>query len=468
MAEEGGRRDVPGFLAGVGRLLVAGVPALLAGPCLLLDPVAATAQPVPRADSLFAVGMAYFQRGRFGEAAGRLETAAELRPHSSRRAYNAAVAHGRAGQPDRALRWLRRVADLGAYHPLDVRAFDALRERPGYEELVKRFEEILRPVARGSPAFRIGPPDLLPTSLAHDPVEDVFYLGSSYRRQILRIDPSTGGATEMAPRQGARPWSVLGLAVDAGRRELWVTSCNLGRGMPMAEPEPESVGRTVVHRFPLGGAGPPRTYAAGSAGDSVCFNDVAVREDGTVFLSAGEDGVHRIRPGPDRLELLVGGPGLRARGLDLSPDGSVLYFSNGDRGPIRVEIATGHTEPLELPEGVTLNGTVDLHAREGSLVAIQPGHSPPRVVQAFLDPSGRRVKSIRVLDSNHPAYAGPASGTTVADTLYYVATGQLRRAFGPDGSLRFDALVPNVVLATPLPPGPDAPRPASATEGPGR
>ena len=62
--------------------------------------------------------------------------------------------------------------------------------------------------------------------------------------------------------------------------------------------------------------------------------------------------------------------------------------------------------------------------RKGSLIAIQNGINPHRVVRLSLNRNGDAVERFDVLEANNPLFDEPTLGVVVKDTFYYVANSQ--------------------------------------------
>src|SRR5689334_10773244 len=101
-------------------------------------------------------------------------------------------------------------------------------------------------------AFEIAERDLFPESVAFDPADGAYYVGSLHKRKIVRVDRD-GVATDFIASKGDGLWAVLGMKIDPQRRELWANSCALGptERPPMIDPEPSEAGRAAVHRYDL-------------------------------------------------------------------------------------------------------------------------------------------------------------------------------------------------------------------------
>src|SRR5687768_6207896 len=104
--------------------------------------------------------------------------AGELPNHGSLK-LDLAMALARAGRVEEALGWLRRAAamGIGADLPALEAAFGGAAATPAFQQIRRRFEENVSPLARGEVAFRLAERDLFPESVAYDPVRRAFYVG---------------------------------------------------------------------------------------------------------------------------------------------------------------------------------------------------------------------------------------------------------------------------------------------------
>ena len=68
-----------------------------------------------------------------------------------------------------------------------------------------------------------------------------------------------------------------------------------------------------------------------------------------------------------------------------------------------------------------------------TIVAVQNGGRPMRIVALSMSADGRRIEDMHVLERAHTAWTEPVGGTLSKGELVYVATGQWDR-FGDGGS----------------------------------
>ena len=119
------------------------------------------------------------------------------------------------------------------------------------------------------------------------------------------------------------------------------------------------------------------------------------------------------------------------------------------QGPARVNLATGQVRLLDVPADAAVTGIDGLVWSAGSLVGIQNGTEPHRVIRLSL--AGDRVTQVSVLERAHPRFDEPTLGVVVGASLFYVANSQYG-AVRPDGSLDQARLKAPVILELPLGP----------------
>jgi len=97
--------------------------------------------------------------------------------------------------------------------------------------------------------------------------------------------------------------------------------------------------------------------------------------------------------------------------------------------------------PIAAVTDTALLGIDGLYRYKNSLLAIQNGTNPARVVRLILDKAGRRIVSWETLEANNDKFDEPTLGVLVKNNLYYVANSQWgsvnqRGELAPDDKLR--------------------------------
>jgi DNA-binding beta-propeller fold protein YncE len=428
---------------------------LLLSTFVVLLAAPSSAQALGEALSLARDGITDYRSGSAGAGANKLERASRLLPSLPSLVFHTAQAHAIAGDAARAVRSLDRLATFGlGYHIDTVSAFATLSGRPDFAAVSRRFAALREPVGPGAVAFTVDQRDLQPESIAFDPADGSWYMGSIYRQKIVRIR-SNGVVEDFVSEREHGLMSILGMKLHPARRELWANACNLGDNLPTALMDSATVGRASIFRLEIPSGRMLDAFMAGSDTSGVCFNDLAIAPNGDVFATAGPGGVYRLNAATGTLSQLAAAPDLLPNGIALSPDGRRLYVANA-YGAELMDMTTGTRRAIAVPAGGTLAGIDGLYVHRNTLVGIQNGiaGAGERVVQAFLNDAGDRAVRIAVHEANSPQYADPTTGTIVGDTLFYVATTQLR-IFDEQGRMwPAERLRDQTVLALPLMPGP--------------
>lgn len=422
---------------------------LLALAALLAVPAAAQA---PNLEDNLARARAAFDKGDYATAETNYRKALPELQRAPSLFLRLAEAVARQGWEAEGLTWLERAAALGigADREALAAAFGTPRDAPRWQAVLGRFARNREPFARGRVAFSLAERDLIPESLAFDPADGAFYVGSLRKRKIVRV-ARDGRVSDLVPTARDGLFAVLGIKLDPARRELWANACSLSSSPPMAPPDRKTDGQAALYRYSLPDGRLLGRYAVPEAPRPLCFNDLVLAADGSIYLSSGPDGIFRLTPGASALSRFAPYDGF-VNGIAASDDGRFLFLADHRRGVIRLELATRAAVPLALPPGETLVGIDGLYVRGRTLVGIQNGlaSGPERVLQAWLDDGHGRASCVAVLDRDHPAYDIPTTGALVGDDLYYVASSQLRR-FTADGKiLPWEKLTESTVLRTPL------------------
>ena len=329
--------------------------------------------------------------------------------------YKLAAAEALAGTPEQALAGLRRYAALGQVRAVEADPdFASLRGSPELAEILHRMEENKKPLSHSETAYTL-PAGLLTEDITYDPVSRSFYVSSIHKRKILRIEPSRG-VTDFIGEGRDGVWGIMALAVDSQRRVLWASTSAL----PQSEGyRSADQGRSALLRYDLVSGRLDKRYDP-PPGERHSFGDMTVDAAGNVVVSDSFGPVYTIRRDRDVLEVLVP-PGVftSAQTPAVAPDGRV-FVSDYGRGVGIVDPATHAVSWLAGPEDLALTGIDGLYLADQTMIAIQNGTDPQRVIRLHLDPSLRRVMGWEIIERNTPPLREPTHGVFVGKDFYYL------------------------------------------------
>ena len=307
----------------------------------------------------------------------------------------------------------------------------ALRGTPSWQSIIDRLAANGSPAGAFTPAFAMPDSDFIAEDITWDS-RGKRWLVSGIRRSVIVAVDQRGTQTVFA-RGADKGWGFLALAVDSARNTLWATAeaINLAVGYDSTH-----AGKASVFRYDLRSGAMLQRYDL-PASEKHGAGDIAVAGNGDLFISDARAGaLFVIRQGKG-IELLVKkGELMSPQGPAVAGDGQHLYLADYARGVARIDRATGKVEWLKHPRDVALNGIDGLSlADERTLIGVQNGTNPNRVIRITLDESGSRVTRVESVAQNESSIREPTHGVFTGRDFYFIANGGFG-AFGDDGKLR--------------------------------
>jgi hypothetical protein len=351
-----------------------------------------------------------------------VKKAVELIPDHPTLFYNLACVNALAGRKTEALALLSKVAEMGLVVPADKdKDLDAIKDTPEFKLILKRFEASKAPVINSSAGFIIHEKGLITEGLAYDAAEETFFVGSVHKRRILAVGKS--GEVKMFASEQDGLFSVLGMAVDTKRRLLWVASAAFPQ---MINFKKEEDGTSAVFKFDLRTKKFLKKYVLLNAGKKHALGDLTIHSNGDVFATDSlTPAIYVIRPQKDEIELFLSDPGFGSpQGLAFSNDEQHLFMADYGTGLFDIDVRTKKVLHLAPLSGATLLGIDGLYFFKGSLIGVQNGVNPQRVVRISLSKDLKQVERLEVIEANNPVFLEPTLGVVVKDMFYFIANSQ--------------------------------------------
>jgi sugar lactone lactonase YvrE len=334
--------------------------------------------------------------------------------------YLSAHANGMAGRYDAAraniaqlLRWDPRYARAALR---DTSIASLRRDFAQVDSLAKLAET---PISTGTVWATIAERDLVPEGTAWDATSRSVLVGSLNKYKIVAI-AQDGSVTDRVSAGTGGLHSVVGIHVDGARRMLWALS-NPRFDTPQDSTAPALLGFDLARGTFKRRVGLPATR------DKRFLNDLTTGRDGTVYITDTQSGKVWFAP-PDASELrelTTLGPILAPNGITISSDGRVLFVADVDHVQA-LEISTGKTWRVEVPDSVNLTGIDGLAFHANTLIAHHP-LSNWRLVRYSLDSDWHRITGRQVIDANTPDGRTSTTGEIAGDDYFYIGNSQIDR-----------------------------------------
>lgn len=325
-----------------------------------------------------------------------------------------AQAYAEAEDNARALAALREFADLGQSDSAllrgDDKKFAAIKDRPEYQEILKRFAENEKPVSRAQQVFELADPRILAEDIDYDARSHSFLITSVLEKKIIRVF-ADGRSTDFA--SSPSHWPMLAIKVDAGRQLVWATEVALD-GFTAAPKSDWGRSGVLCFDLPTGALqyrleGPPHT----------ALGDMVLTRQGIPIISDGSGGgVYRVVE--KKLERIDDGEFISPQTPAMHPDGRHVFVPDYARGIGILDLTTRQVQWVN-QNGHAMNGVDGLYFNQSSLFATQNGTSPERVIRFQMDSSLSRIVSAEVVERSTATLGDPTHGAVVGDFFYYIA-----------------------------------------------
>ena len=387
----------------------------------------------------------------------------ELPAPTPRYMLSVATIEARLGHKDEALRWIHGYVATGL-------SFDPSRDE-GLKELMAEaggrlaflMQERSLPITNAEFVCELPQADTMPEDIAYLKSADVkaagsFYVSSIQHHTIYRVslpkaDSRQCTMDELPLSAEAKHWPTLAISADPRRKVLWVTASAMPgfSGIPKEEQgkavlmEIEPISGKVLHRFDLATTGP------------AVLGDMCVTDQGTVYVTDSiGGGVYRLHGDLQTAKLEKIADGLFSPQTPVpARDGKRLFVADYTMGIAVIDLPAAGAAPnlsaklnyLPHPENVAVVGLDGLYRNGDSLIGIQNGTQPERILRFPMNPEqteitgGQVIHQVGQLDPTHAVevdgwfYATSNVGWSKVDDN----TGQLRpgEKFMPPVLLRF-------------------------------
>lgn len=367
----------------------------------------------------------------------------ELRPNHPRVLFNLAGALARNGRKDEALFALERLASMGVVMPVkDDDDLAALRDTPRFVAVVERLAKNAAPFGSAKHAATIDAKGTLPEGVAFHSKSGTIFVSTVIGRSVWSVDRK--GRASKLPIAGDQLWSAMGMKVAQKRGLLWICTA----ATPMTPGIDAALeGRSALISWDIKAGKIAARVELAEEGVKHWFGDLELDSKGNVYVSdTTSAAVYRHVPGSGRLELWSKDERIaNPQGLAFVGDDSLLIVADYPTGLWAIDAATKTIEPVAAASDVSAVGIDGLLWQSGSLVAVQNGTSPQRIVRLGWDAKQHRVTSWELLEANRPEFEELTLATADGDSLYFIATSQWE-AFDETGKLKEGASPREIVV----------------------
>lgn len=334
-----------------------------------------------------------------------------------------------------AIRWMQQYASMGLTY--DVAADDdlaPLAREESYKAIAAKLHDNARPIRKAELVCHLPVRDLMPEDLASDldpqTAQQRFIVSSIRHHSLFRVSLPLSGSdectiSELAVPKEAKRWPTLAVSSDRSRKLIWATASAMPGfgGFPKEDSGKaellaidEASGRVLNH-FDL------PTDSAG------VFGDMFVAHDGTVYVSDSiGGGVYRLRGdlAASKFERIADGL-FSPQTPALAHDGKRLFVADYPMGIAVVHLDSARSarevelEYLRHPADVAVTGLDGLFLYKDTLIGIQNGTEPARIVRFRLNHAQNEILSAEVIEQSTDRLGEPTHVIEVNGWFYVIA-----------------------------------------------
>jgi hypothetical protein len=375
-------------------------------PLILLLLLAQTADPVAQSRKLQAEALEAYRAKNAALFVEKARAAAALRPKHPTLQYQFAMALAMNGIDDEALAVLERIAAMGFITRAQQQPeFAHLASSPRFTAVIERFAANAKAIGAPEPAFTLDEKGIIAEGLAFDAKRSRFLVSAVHAKKIFAVDRD-GRATTFA---GDLERGAFGMAVDAKRGVLWVATSSLQQEDAALLKLDLKTGRVLASLRP-------------DDKDKHLFGDVTLAANGEVFVSDGASPVIFHIDNADKLVPFVRGGFASLQGL--AATSRYLYVSDYSTGLHAIDRKSRDVVALSTPDTISLLGVDGIHLTgDHTLVAVQNGANPTRVLRVALTPNGLGIAGVTTLAANHEAMSDVTLGTFARGAFHFIGNG---------------------------------------------
>jgi len=280
--------------------------------------------------------------------------------------------------------------------------------------------------AEGVCAFPLA--DLMPEDLTFDKTSGTFVVSSIQHHTLYRVTlPKAGsgecGLKEIPLEEEAKRWPVLAVSADATRHLLWMTASAMPgfTGFPK-----EDEGKAALFAIDAATGKTVRRFDLNSGGPAV-LGDMSVAADGAVYMTDSiGGGVYRVKGDLKTATLeKIAGDLFSPQTPVPAGDGKRLFVADYSMGIAVVDLTRpnppGQLYYLSHHERIAVTGIDGLCLLGDSLVAIQNGTDPERIVRFQLNPAQTEITSAEVIEQSTERLGDPTHVVALNGWFYVSA-----------------------------------------------
>ncbi|SHI89998.1 hypothetical protein SAMN05444363_2007 [Flavobacterium terrae] len=336
-----------------------------------------------------------------------------LRPSHPTFSYNLACAYALNNKLDKAVFKLKEclLANAGISFEKEP-DFKILFDTDEFKQLVDLKVKLNERITTSEKFIELSEKDLHPESLLNLKKTKTWLINSIRNKKIVSFDEKSGKCIDWLTDE--KLFSVFAMKADKNERFLWITtsaipemkgySKDLEGKSEILKVDIET--KSIVKRFPVQG--------------NHVFGDLVINKNGDIFLSdSGEAMIYQIKNDELSIWLDLKKEAFNLQGITFGKDENELFIADYLKGILKINVQNpSERNWLKLPNDVSKKGIDGFLYSNNSLIVIQNGVKPHRVIQLYL--SNGLIVDSKIIDCNRTEMIEPTNGIIKGNVFYFI------------------------------------------------
>ncbi len=364
--------------------------------------------------------------------------------------YNLACAYSLNQKGSEAVQTLEKLLLIDAKEQIRTEGdFDPIRDSEGFKNILAKMDSIAIPVIHSDTAMVIPAKNLHPESVAYDAKTGDFYLSGFHLRKIVKVDKE-GKVSDFIEQAQDGIWAVSGIKIDTIRRWLWATTVAAPQMVDFEESED---GQTGIFKYDIDNGKLLAKYVLKEE-EAHWFGDLEIHPNGSIFITDSKQPyIYCIKNESDSLEQFINHTDfVSLQGITFNNIASHLFVADYRNGIFKIDLASLKIDALDAPKNVSLKGIDGMYFYNNSLITIQNGLRPMRVIRHYFEDDQPTFNSqdfginySEILDHHHPAFDEPTLGIIVGRNFFYIANSPWAK-YEKDGTMFTEDKLSDIVI----------------------
>ncbi|RKR05246.1 hypothetical protein C8C83_4585 [Flavobacterium sp. 90] len=336
-----------------------------------------------------------------------------IRPMHPTFTYNLASAYSLNGKKEESLKVLKTV--VLANNTVDFEGdsdFESIKNEKGYKDLLELKVSQSKIIESSKEKVSLSEKDLHPEGLLYLEKHKLWLSSSIRNKKVISFDEKGNCSDWFTDCL----YSVFAIKADYKEKFLWIT-CSAIPEMKGFSKELE--GKSEILKIDITTRKLVKRYTI--EGNHV-FGDLVVTKNNDVYISdSAESIIYKIEN-----ECLILWKDLRReafnlQGITFNKDESKFFIADYLKGILVIDIKNQKENWIEFPIDASKKGIDGLVFYNNSLIAIQNGVVPIRIVRYKLNESQTKIIDFTILDNNRQVFNEPTLATLVKNKIYFFA-----------------------------------------------